>query len=113
MNPIADHCVEGVLVLDVDLAPPVEDHVLLCLQVKHVDSLGVGSQPQLPHLQPPPPGPHLRDVELDLLESRDKVGGDGEQDRVERNLTTPPAVPPLLPSGPESLVTCTTCPGHV
>ena len=74
-SPITNHCVEGVLIPNLDHSPPVEDHVLLGDHVKHVDHLGVGAdQSQLSHLQTVPPGASLRDVEFDPAESWDEVG---------------------------------------
>ena len=86
LDPVADHGVEGVLVPDVDLAPPVEQHVLLGLGVEHVERLDPGPESELAHLQPPPPAPDLRQVQPDPPERGQEVGRDGEQDGVERNL---------------------------
>ena len=80
LDPVADDGIEGVLVPDVDLPPPVEQHVLLGLGVEHVEGLDPGPEPQLAPLQPPPPAPDLRDVQPDPPERGQKVGGDGEQD---------------------------------
>ena len=87
LDPVADDGVEGVLVPDIDLAPPVEQHVLLGLCVKHVEGLDPGPESELAHLQPPPPGPYLRHVQPDPPERGQQVRGDGEQDGVERNLS--------------------------
>lgn len=86
LDPVADHGVEAVLVPDVDLAPPVEQHVLLGLGVEHVERLDPGPEPELAHLQPPPPAPDLRQVQPDPPERGQEVRRDGEQDGVERNL---------------------------
>ena len=87
LDPVADDGVEGVLVPDIDLAPPVEQHVLLGLSVEHVEGLDPGPESELAHLQPPPPGPDLRHVQPDPPERGQQVRGDGEQDGVERNLS--------------------------
>ena len=86
LDPVADDGVEGVLVSDVDLASPVEQHVLLGLGVEHVERLDPGPEPELTHLQPPPPAPDLRHVQPDPPERGQEVRRDGEQDGVERNL---------------------------
>ena len=88
LDPVADHGVQGVLVPDVDLAPPVEQHVLLGLGVEHVERLDPGPESELAHLQPPPPAPDLRQVQPDPPERGQEVRRDGEQDGVERNLET-------------------------
>ena len=87
LNPVTDDGVEGVLVPDVDLAPPVKQHVLLGFYVEHVEGLDPGPEPELAHLQPPPPGPDLRHVQPDPPERGQQVRGDGEQDGVERILS--------------------------
>ena len=88
LNPVTYHCVEGVLVQDADLPPPVEEHVLLGLCVEHVEGLDPGPEPELAHLQPPPPGPDLRHVQPDLPERGEEVGGDREQDGVQWHLNS-------------------------
>ena len=84
LDPVADDGVEGVLVPDADLAPPVEQHVLLGLCVEHVEGLDPGPESELAHLQAPAPG--LRHVQPDPPERGQQVRGEWEQDRVERDL---------------------------
>ena len=59
--------------------------MLLCMEVVQVESLDLVTEPQLPQLQAEPPGARGQ-VNLDLLQDIEQVGGDGEQDRVQRNL---------------------------
>ena len=84
LDPVTDDGVEGVLVPDADLAPPVEQHVLLGLCVKHVEGLDPGPESELSHLQAPTPS--LRHVQPDPPERGQEVGGEREQDGVERDL---------------------------
>ena len=63
---------------------PVEDHVLLSLEVVQIQSVDVAAESQLSHLITEPPGT-FREVNLDLFQDIEQVGGDGEQDRVQRN----------------------------
>lgn len=112
LDPVADDGVEGVLVPDIDLAPPVEQHVLLGLSIEHVEGLDPGPESELAHLQPPPPGPDLRHVQPDPPERGQQVRGDGEQDGVERNLPAPPPSP-ARDRTRVTQATCTTCRGHV
>ena len=57
--PVIEGGVEAVLVGDGDPAPPVQHHGLRGLEVVQVDCLHTPPQPQLPHLEAEPPGPHL------------------------------------------------------
>ena len=57
--PVIEGGVEAVLVGDGDPAPPVQHHGLRGLEVVQVDCLHSPPQPQLPHLEAEPPGPHL------------------------------------------------------
>ena len=64
---------------------PVEDHVLLSVEVVQIESVDIAAESQLSHLITEPPGA-FRQVNLDLFQDIEQVGGDGEQDRVQRNL---------------------------
>ena len=66
---------------------PVEDHVLLSLKVVQIEGVDVATESQLSHLITEPPGT-FREVNLDLFQDIEQVGGDGEQDRVQRNLSS-------------------------
>ena len=59
--------------------------MLLCMEVVQVESLDLVTEPQLPQLQAEPPGARGQ-VNLDLLQDIEQVGGDGEEDRVQGNL---------------------------
>ena len=88
--PVIKSCSETVLVRDGDDALPIEDHVLLSEEVIQVESLRIVTKPQLPHFQTEPPGSNLGEVNLDLLEDVEQVGGEGEEDRVQRHLNIAP-----------------------
>ena len=83
--PVINSGSKRVLVSNGDGSFPVEDHVLLSVKVVQIESVDVATESQLSHLITEPPGT-FREVNLDLFQDIEQVGGDGEQDRVQRNL---------------------------
>ena len=59
--------------------------MLLSVEVVEIESVDIAPESQLSHLITEPPGT-FREVNLDLFQDIEQVGGDGEQDRVQRNL---------------------------
>ena len=83
--PVINSGSKRVLVSNGDGSFPVEDHVLLSVEVVQIESVDIAAESQLSHLITEPPGT-FREVNLDLFQDIEQVGGDGEQDRVQRNL---------------------------
>ena len=88
--PVINSGSKRVLVSNGDGSFPVEDHVRLSVEVIQIESVDIATQSQLSHLITEPPGTFW-EVNLDLFQDIEQVGGDGEQDRVQWNL------PILLP----------------
>ena len=82
--PVINSGSKRVLVSNGDGSFPVEDHVLLSVEIVQIESMDIAAESQLSHLVAEPPGT-FREVNLDLFEDIEQVGGDGEQDRVQRN----------------------------
>ena len=83
--PVINSGGKRVLVSNGDGSFPVEDHVFLSLEVVKIEGVDVATESQLSHLTAEPPGT-FREVDLDLFQDIEQVGGGGEQDRVQRNL---------------------------
>ena len=77
--PVINSGSKRVLVSNGDGSFPIKDHVFLSLEVVQIESVDVAAQSQLSHLVTEPPGP-FREVNLDLFQDIEQVGGDGEQD---------------------------------
>ena len=85
MIPVINSGSKRVLVSNGDGSFSVEDHVLFSVEIVEIEGMDIAAESQLSHLITEPPGA-FRQVNLDLFQDIEQVGGDGEQDRVQRNL---------------------------
>ena len=61
--------------------------MLFSVEIVEIEGMDIAAESQLSHLITEPPGA-FRQVNLDLFQDIEQVGGDGEQDRVQRNLSS-------------------------
>ena len=87
MIPVINSGSKRVLVSNGDGSFSVEDHVLFSVEIVEIEGMDIAAESQLSHLITEPPGA-FRQVNLDLFQDIEQVGGDGEQDRVQRNLSS-------------------------